>query len=296
MERLGLVIHPTRDIDAALERVEEWAEKQSVEVVQLDGGRHEREVAPRGEVDACDLVVAVGGDGTVLTALRSASEVSAPVLGVACGSLGALSAVAADDVTEALGAFASESWTRWAIPALEISVDGEQVAWALNDFVAIRRAGQQLTADIAIGGELYARIAGDGVIAATPLGSSAYSLGAGGPLIVAGHTSFVVTPIVTHGGAVPPAVVPSDLNVVIEVYPGHGGFDIEIDGQTMDVEGTVFELSLAESKASLVGLGEPQLAFTALRRRGLIADSPRMVARGERARVTAPAEDDAAGD
>ena len=296
MERLGLVIHPTRDIDTALERVEEWAEKQGVEVVQLDGGRHERSVAPLGEVQACDLVVAVGGDGTVLTALRSASEVSAPVLGVACGSLGALSAVSARDITEALDAFGSGSWTRWAIPALEVSVDGDQVAWALNDFVVIRRSGQQLTADLSIGGELYARIAGDGVITATPLGSSAYSLGAGGPLIVAGHTSFVLTPIVTHGGSVPPAVIPSDLTVTIEVHQGYGGFDVEIDGQTMDVDGSTFELSLAESKASLVGLGEPQMAFTALRRRGLIADSPRMLARAERARVTAGAEGDGAGD
>lgn len=284
MKRLGLVIHPTRDIDTALGRLEEWASGHGVEVVQLDAGRAERSVAPEGEVDACDLVVAVGGDGTVLTALRAASEVSAPVLGVACGSLGALSAVSAGDITAALDAFRSGSWTRWQIPALEVDVDGKQVAWALNDFVVIRRSGQQLTADISIGGEIYARVAGDGVIAATPLGSSAYSLGAGGPLIVAGNSSFVVTPVVTHGGSVPPAVVPSSLSVTIEVHQGFGGFDVEIDGQTMDVDGTTFVLSLAESMASLVGIGDPQLNFTALRRRGLIADSPRMVARGERAR------------
>jgi NAD+ kinase len=289
MERLGLVIHPTRDIDSALSSVSEWASENGIEVVQLDAGRQEREAAPLGEVDACDLVVAVGGDGTVLTALRSAAESAAPVLGVACGSLGALSAVSAGDVTAALDSFKAGEWTRWDIPALEVSVGGKKVAWALNDFVVVRRSGQQLTADIAIGGELYARVAGDGVITATLLGSSAYSMGAGGPLLVSGTNAFVMTPIVTHGGSVPPAVIPADLELTIEVHHGYGGFDVEIDGQTMDVDGSEFALNLAESKAALVGIGQPRLAFTALRRRGLIADSPRMVARGDRARRAAPA-------
>jgi NAD+ kinase len=285
MQRLGLVIHPTRDIDSALSQIQKWAESEGIEVVQLEAGKSEREVAPAGEVDACDLVVAVGGDGTVLTALRSAASSAAPVLGVACGSLGALSAVSADDVHDALESFKAGDWKRWDIPALEVSVDGEQVAWALNDFVVVRKAGQQLTADISIGGELYGRIAGDGVIAATVLGSSAYSMGAGGPLLVSGNQAFVVTPIVIHGGSVPPAVVPSDLELRIEVHPGFGGFDVEIDGQTMEIEGTDFTIALAESKAALVGIGQPRLAFTALRRRGLIADSPRMLARDDRERL-----------
>jgi NAD+ kinase len=291
MRRIGLVIHPTRDIDTALSQVEELTSAHDVEVVQLEAGKHEREVAPSGEVDACDLVVAVGGDGTVLTALRGAASSAAPVLGVACGSLGALSAVSAGEVTAALDAFAAGDWKRWEIPALEIAVDGEQIAWALNDFVVVRRAGQQLTADISIGGEVYARIAGDGVIAATLLGSSAYSMGAGGPLLVSGTSAFVVTPIVIHGGSVPPAVIPSDLELRIEVHPGYGGFDIEIDGQTIELDGTDFTIALAESKAALVGIGQPRLAFTALRRRGLIADSPRMLAREDRAKLAERAAD-----
>lgn len=294
MNRLGLVIHPTRDIDTALSRLEDWAEAHDIEVVQLDAGRHEREVAPRGEVEACDLVVAVGGDGTVLSALRGAGVEGTPVLGVACGSLGALSAIRADEITEALDAYHAGSWTQWEIPALEVSVDGEQVAWALNDFVVVRRSGQQLTADLSIGGELYARVAGDGVIAATLLGSSAYSMGAGGPLLVSGTNAYVLTPIVTHGGSVPPAVIPSDLELTIEVHRAFGGFDVEIDGQITDVDDSTFVLRLADSKATLVGIGVPRLAFTALRRRGLIADSPRMVAREERTHQAEQAS--AAGD
>ena len=68
----------------------DWASQNDVEMVQLRAGNNHREVAPFGQVDACDLVVAIGGDGTVLSALRASAETATPVLGVACGSLGAL--------------------------------------------------------------------------------------------------------------------------------------------------------------------------------------------------------------
>lgn len=284
MRRVGLVVHPTRDIDGPLETLRAWSSRNEVEIVQLRAGNHDREVAPFGEVEHCDLVVAIGGDGTVLTALRASAPKDTPVLGTACGSLGALAAVTAEELPDALDAYEAGSWRRRQIPALDVSVDGEVVAWALNDFVAVRRAGQQLAADITVDGELYARTAGDGVIVATALGSSAYSMACGGPLLVLSADSFVVTPLATHGGSVPPLVMPQNCGVELDLYPGFGGFDVEIDGHTTEVEGTRFTLALVPDRATLVGVGEPGLGLTPLRHRGLIADSPRMVARGARAR------------
>jgi len=284
VHRLGLVVHPKRPIDRPLEVLREWSSEHDVEMVQLEAGNHDREVAPFGEVDGCDLVAAIGGDGTVLTALRAASVHDTPVLGVACGSLGALAAVTAKELSDALDDYDAGSWRRRPIPALEVTVDGERAAWALNDFVAVRRAGQQLACEITVGEELYARTAGDGVIVATALGSSAYSLAAGGPLLVLSAESIVVTPLANHGGSVPPLVVPPGIDLRIDAYPGFGGFDVEIDGQTSDIQGKRFELRLEPDRATLVGVGEPGLGLTPLRRRGLIADSPRMVARGARAR------------
>jgi NAD+ kinase len=284
VRRIGLVVHPERDIDQPLQRVREWAEEHGVDVVQPGIGGHDREVAPFGEVDACDLVVAIGGDGTVLNALRAAAPQDTPVLGVACGSLGALAAVSPEEVADAFDAFESGSCRRRAIPALEVAVDGHDGTWALNDFVAVRRAGQQLTVEVRVDDELYARMAGDGVIVSTALGSSAYSMAAGGPLIVLSADSFVLTPLVIHGGSIPPLVVPPGCRVEVDVQPGYGGFDVEIDGQTTDIQGTSFALSLAPDKATLVDLGEPGLGLAPLRNRGLIADSPRVVARDERTR------------
>src|SRR4051812_4012881 len=244
-----------------------------------------RMVAPLGEVGACDLVVAIGGDGTVLTALRAAAEHATPVLGVACGSLGALSAVTAPQVAEALDRFEAGSWSRRTLPVLEAFVEDTKVAWSINDFVVVRRKLGQLIVDVSAGGELYVRMAGDGVIVATPLGSSAYSMAAGGPVLAHGTDALLVTPLVKHGGSAPPLVVRAGVNVTLEAHPGYGGFDVEVDGhdQTVD-DARRFTLRLVEARATLVSLGEPGLGLSALRRRGLITDSPRVLARDDRAK------------
>jgi NAD+ kinase len=281
MKRIGLVVHPTREIDRAIASLQEWAGARGIEVVQVEARAASRVVAPAGAVEACDLIVALGGDGTVLTALRSAMTTATPVLGVACGSLGALSAVRAPDLVAALDRFEAGSWSRRMLHALAISVDGDKVAWAINDFVLVRRSGQLLV-DVTVGGELYARMAGDGVVVSTALGSSAYSMAAGGPVFVAGTHAFVVTPLLMHGGCAPPLVVRSDVEVVLEARPGYDGFDIEVDGHSQPIEATRFEVTLVETAATLVAIGDPGLGLTALRRRGLISDSPRVLARDDR--------------
>jgi NAD+ kinase len=281
VNRIGLVVHPSRAIDRPLETLREWSTRHGVEVVQLEARDATRVVAPFGELAACDLVVAIGGDGTVLTALRAAAPKGTPVLGVACGSLGALSAVMASELAAALDSFEDGAWLPRSLPALEVAVGSEKVAWAINDFVLVRRTGQ-LIVDVAAGGELYARMAGDGVVVASALGSSAYSMAAGGPVVVAGTGAFLVTPLLMHGGSAPPLVVRSGVDVNLDAHPGHGGFDVEVDGHSQEIEGTRFVVTLAEAKATLVALGEPGLGLTALRRRGLISDSPRVLARDGR--------------
>lgn len=281
MQRIGLVVHPTREIGRPLATLNEWAAQRGIEVVQLRARNDMRIVAPEGALEACDLVVAIGGDGTVLAALRAAESTSTPVLGVACGSLGALSAVTAPALADALELFAAGSWSRRALRTLEATVDGKAVAWAINDIALVRRAGQ-LIVDVAVDGELYARMAGDGVVVATPIGSSAYSMAAAGPVLVEGSQAFVVTPLLMHGGCAPSLVVRDDSEVTIHARPGYGGFDVEVDGQPQSVDGTHFAMTLEEGRATLVALSDPGLGLTALRRRGLIADSPRVLARDER--------------
>lgn len=284
MHRLGVVVHPTRAIDQAMASIERWTRAQGVELVQVETGTVDRRLAPVGRVEACDLVAAVGGDGTVLAALRAAAPTGTAVLGVACGSLGALSAVSAGELPEALDRYAAGAWTAQLLPGLAVDGPDGPVGWALNDVVVRRRGTTQLVVDVRVGGELYARVAGDGVVVATPMGSSAYSMAAGGPVLATGTDAFVCTPLAMHGGSAPPLVVPAAARVELATQPGFGGFDLEADGHPVENAATEIAMSLQADRGTLVAFGELGNGLASLRRRGLIADSPRVLARDERAR------------
>jgi NAD+ kinase len=282
--RIALVVHPARPVEGALATITRWATEHGVDVVQLaaDGDRH-REVAPPGALQDGDLVVAVGGDGTVLAALRVAAESNAPVLGIACGSLGALSAVTAEQLAGALARVWAGEWSARSLPALKIGAAGSPDRWAANDWVVVRRGAGQLVADVAVDDELYVRVAGDGLVVATALGSSAYSMAAGGPVLAGGTAAFVCTPLAMHGGSAPPLVVPADAVVTVEVHPGYAGYDVEIDGHEHVVEDVRFRLTLHPDKLTLVTFDPSGRGLAGLRKRRLITDSPRVLARDERA-------------
>ena len=282
-DRIAVVVHPTRAIEKALEALRRWAGERGLDLVQLvTGGASLRQVAPPGQVAARDLVVAVGGDGTVLTALRAAAAADAPVLGVACGSLGALSLVSAEEIAGALGRIVAGDWTPRRLPALSIGSSDGAADWALNDFVVIRRGGAQLAAAVAVDDEPYVRLAGDGVIVATALGSTAYTMAVGGPVLAADTPAFVCTPLAMHGGTAPALVVPAGATLSIVVSPGHSGFDVEIDGHRRPSDARRFEVTLHDDRATLVTFGETGHGLAGVRRRGLIADSPRILARDSR--------------
>jgi NAD+ kinase len=281
--RVALVVHPTRPIDRALATVARWTEERGVSLVQLavEGGGG-RSLVAAGTLEPGDLVLALGGDGTVLSALRAAAPGDAPVLGIACGSLGALSAVMADEVAGALDRVWAGDWTPRSLPALAVDDGSGRAEWAANDFVVVRRGAGQLVVELSIDDELYARVAGDGLIVATALGSSAYSMAAGGPVLAAGTPAFVCTPLAMHGGNAPPLVAAADATATVVVEPGFGGFDVEIDGHEHDLEGPRFALTLHMDKLTLVTFGASGRGLTGLRKRLLVFDSPRVLARDER--------------
>jgi NAD+ kinase len=265
--------------------VREWADDQGATLVQLPSPGQEQEVAPPGAADDSDLVVALGGDGTTLAALRAAAPAHRPVLGVACGSLGALTAVKADQLAGALDRVAAGDWTEQRMPALVAERDGEELR-AINDLVLVRGGAGQVMFEIEVDGERFIRLAGDGVVAATPLGSTAYTLAAGGPMLAPGASGVVVTALAPHGGVCPPLVTGPDSRVRVMFDPGNGGARLELDGQVHDSlaarEPVTFTLRLEPEFATLVSLGEHESLIAGLRRRGILVDSPRLLARDGR--------------
>jgi NAD+ kinase len=284
-QRVAVVAHPTRRIEAAVETLQHWAAERGLEVLQIQAvGSVDRGVAPYSDLEPGDLVVALGGDGTVLSALRAAARVGAPVLGAACGSLGALTACTAGELRDALERVYLGDWTARVLPALGVCAGGAPDEWAINDFVAVRHGTGQLVANVSVNDELYVRLAGDGLIVATALGSSAYSMAASGPVLVAGTQAFVFTPLAMHGGNAPPLVIPADATLHVELHPGFAGFEIEIDGHAQPADELDYAITLHQEKVTLVGLDGPSLGLTGLRERRLISDSARVLARDERAR------------
>ena len=286
LRRLGLVVHPRRELDQALDTLRRWSDAHDVELVQVPTGQ-ERKVAEPGEAADCDLVVGLGGDGTALAAIHAAAPAGTPVLGVACGSLGALTAVTAEDLDDALDRVGTGEWIERRLPGVVIESEGRPELVGVNDLVLVRQGASQVAASVRVDGELFIRIAGDGVVVAAPLGSSAYTLAAGGPVLAPAAAGLVVTPVAVHGGCSPPLVTGPDSTVEIELEPGPGGARVEVDGQVLDkaeaLVSRVFSVTLRPEHATLVALGGEEPLLTGLRRRKILIDSPRILARDARA-------------
>jgi len=278
MQRVGVLVHPTRPVQDALEILRRWTDDHGLELVQVPAGEQPT-VAPPGQVGACDLLTALGGDGTVLKALHAAAETHTPVIGVSYGSLGALTTIPTAQLVDGLDRFLAGDWLARRLPALGVAGADGHLAWAINDLVMTRKGSTQLILNVYVGDELYVRLAGDGIVIATPLGSSAYSMAAGGPLLDAGVHAFVCTPLAMHGGSAPPLVVEDDREVSLEAHPGHGGFELAIDGFALESSCERFVVTLGPNYSTLVGLQDVQSALPGLRERGLIADSPRVLGR-----------------
>ncbi len=140
--------------------------------------------------------------------------------------------------------------------------------------------------ELLVDGQRFVGFGGDGVVAATPLGSTAYTLAAGGPMIAPGGTALVLTPLSPHGGVCPPLVTSGANEVAVMLDPGNGGARVEVDGQIHAVldrlEPVTFTLRLEPDFATLVSLGEDESMISGLRRRGILIDSPRVVVRDQR--------------
>jgi NAD+ kinase len=281
--QVGLVVHPRRDLDSALAATRAWASRRGVAIGQIRIPGQSRTIAEPVDVGSCDFVVALGGDGTALAALHAAAAASRPVLGIACGSIGVLTSVDSEQIDSALELALAGDWLPQALPGLNIDSSAANLTVAINDVAVVRDGTGQVITDIRIDGELYARTAGDGVIVATPLGSSAYTMAAGGPILLPGTDAMVLTPLARHGGVSPPLVVGPESRIGLLVEPGYGGCRFEVDGQELAVEALEATLSLRRDYATMIRLADQEPILTALRRRGLVVDSPRILARDQRA-------------
>ena len=202
VRKVAVLTHGKPDtIGDAVQRFERAAQAAGAEVVD-DG-------------DA-DLLVVLGGDGTMLRALKHSLDTGAPVLGVNFGRVGFLTALDDAELEPGLARVFAGEYTVVELPTLEIELGG-RLHTAVNDCVATSSTiGRMVLLGWSVGGEDLGTLSCDGVIAATPSGSTAYNLSNGGPVLVWGLDAMVVTFIAPHSLNARPLVVPRSSDVVVE--------------------------------------------------------------------------------
>jgi NAD+ kinase len=205
-----------------------------------------------------DLVVSLGGDGTMLHCVALVGERAIPLLGVNLGHLGYLTDVDPDDLVDALGRFFAGEHRVESRMTLDVVVGG-QVRRALNEAVLEKTtSGHTVRLALVIDGEPLVTYAADGLIIATPTGSTAYNLSARGPICSPTHRAIVITPVSAHMLFDRSLVLDGDQTVTVHVMPG-GDARLVVDGQvvgTVDATQPV-ELRASPTDAALVRFGPP---------------------------------------
>ena len=212
----------------------DWLRRRGIEVA-VDGPPEDAEAAIYDPSDGYDLIVALGGDGTLMSVAR-AQKNEAPILGVNLGSLGFLTEISRTELypslTEILaGRFETESRSLFDV-TLE-RAEGDPVAFrALNDVVITKSAlARIIDLRIEVDGRLVARYRSDGLIVATPTGSTAYNLSAGGPIAYPSLPVALLTPICPHTLNHRPLVVPDSSRIEITLETRREEVYLTLDGQ-----------------------------------------------------------------
>jgi NAD+ kinase len=183
-----------------------------------------------------DFVVVLGGDGTLLSAARNVAEAGIPILGVNLGSLGFLTEIKQGEIAQALADVDAGRYelSLRSMVHCQVQRDGKCVAGyhALNDIVMNQSAVARITEfEVRVNGTFVANYMADGVIVATPTGSTAYSLSAGGPILAPDVPGFVITPVASHALTNRPLVVQDTALIEIRVLVTREKAYLTIDGQ-----------------------------------------------------------------
>jgi len=258
-QRVGFVIKPDKSVAGSiLEDLCGWLrERGHVPVVTT-----EDQIAPAGaEIlpeeqlgESIDLAVVLGGDGTILRAARLVSEHQRPVLGINLGQLGFLTGYQVGDAKRALEAALSgklKREKRMRIAVRFIRGANEPVMrYALNDAVLHQGAMARLVGiDAFVDDQFVASYRADGLIVATPTGSTAYNMAAGGPIVIPGQKAMTMTPICAHSLTNRPLVIPAESTIRLQLGADVRGVILTVDAQWAHsfLPGDIVELTAAAS-------------------------------------------------
>lgn len=264
MRRLGFAFNPTSDAAVELrQRALAWCETRGVDAWSEPASDLE---ALRRQLASTNALIVLGGDGTFLRAARAVADADVPLLGVNLGKIGFLSKVEADQFEPVLEEVVAGSFSvddRMALHGLILPAGGRKGSrqvFALNDVVVARGSlARVVRMDVAIGPSHLATFVADGLIVASPTGSTGYSFSAGGPILDPVSRNLVVTPIAGYLSAIRSVVVSPLQTVRIRVVDAYeallsvdGGEDIQLHvGDVVEVAARERSIRFVEPKSAL---------------------------------------------
>ena len=279
--RVGFVVHDGRaEALKAAGELATWCRDRGLEVRSLEGIAGVTEPSPPDAfVESLDLVASVGGDGTLLRAAFMGHLAEVPVLGIKVGRLGFLTEVAPEGAPAAL-----EGWLRGELEveermALRAEAEGaawDEPQWALNEIIVEKGARHRVIRLAAtVGEEHVTTFSADGVIVASPTGSTAYSFSAGGPIVSPRLRCMVLMPVAPHMTFDRPVVLAPDERVTLEVRPDEPGL-LSADGRAgleLPVGARVL-IRRADQPARLLRRPRPESFYSLLRRKFALPAEP----------------------
>ena len=270
---IGLVLHPKRDRGDVVETIAKWARTRDIEAMGLA-----EEVSRTHGVlsattideiaDRADLLVSLGGDGTMLRAMRLGFERRIPVLGVNLGRLGFLAEIDIPELDAALSSIDAHDFTVESRSGLRVYA-GDRDTVAFNDLALARVPGHGMTdVELRVEGHRFVQYSADALVVATPTGSTAYNFSAGGPIVSPKAEGVLVTPVAPHSAFNRALFLSSGEQLALEVLPPSGELAVEADGAVAGYvgPGDVIDLKLLPGAAKVVRLGRTTFYQRAQRR------------------------------
>jgi len=216
-----------------------------------------------------DLLISIGGDGTILRAITYVKDLGIPIVGINTGRLGFLATIQIDDIKEAFKRILNKEYkiSERSLLCLETSPENKgikEVNFALNEIAVSRKnTTSMITVETKLNGEYLTSYWSDGLIVSTPTGSTGYSLSCGGPVITPDTNSFVLTPIAPHNLSARPLVIPDSTEIELKVSGREDHHLVSLDSRIATLHNnTVIKIKKAPFTIKMIELIEESFLDT----------------------------------
>ena len=265
IKNIGFFVNTTKaNATGIVEGVSAWLEERGLvpllpEEQAVELGCSRTGISKTEMVDQADIILVLGGDGTLLSAAHTSQIENVPILAINIGTLGFLTDASLDELYPTLKATLAGDYRIEHRMMLEVVVDREGFpqpfrAFALND-VVIRHYTRLIELDAYIDGELFIPYNADGLIIATPSGSTGYSLSCAGTIVAPQLEAILLTPIAPHSLTVRPFIADGDAEITVKMRAAYQSVDVFVDGQREThslTAGAVIKVEKAERTIQLI--------------------------------------------